>query len=111
MSDSTVTSPRPVSLVTVLAILGCFALFMLVVYYGYARGEQPAAYAVAPEKLPEDQAWKATHASKVATLVELRASEHKKAFAYTWIDQKAGVVQLPLSRAMELIVQENGARK
>lgn len=111
MSDSIATSPRPVSVVTIFAILGCFGLFLLVVYYGYAKSEQSAAYAVAPEKLPEDQAWKATHASKTAALAELRATEHKKSSAYTWVDQKAGVVQLPLSRAMELVVQENGARK
>jgi hypothetical protein len=111
MSDSITTSPRPVSVVTILAILGCFALFFLVAYYGYAKNEQPAAFALASEKLPDDMRWKATHASKAAALAELRANEQKKALAYTWIDQKAGVVQLPLTRAIELVVQENGARK
>jgi hypothetical protein len=111
MSDPISPSPLPVPVVTVLAILGCFGLFLLVVYYGYSKSEQPAAYAVAPEKLPEDLAWKATHASKVAALAELRANEQKKASTYSWVDQKAGVVQLPLSRSMELVVQENGVRK
>lgn len=111
MSDSITTSPRPVSVVTILAVLGCFALFLVVVYYGYAKSEQPAAFALASEKLPADMAWKATHASKAAALAELRANEQKKASAYTWVDQKAGVVQLPISRAIELVVQENGARK
>jgi hypothetical protein len=111
MSDSNVSAPRPVSLVTVLAILACFGLFLLVAYYGYAQKTVPAAYAVAPEKLPEDIAWKANHASKAAVLAELRANEQQRAGAYAWVDQKAGVVQLPLSRAMELVVQEHGARK
>lgn len=111
MSDSIASSPRPVSVVTVLAIMGCFALFLLVVYYGYSKIPQPEAYAVASEKLPEDMAWKATHSSKAAALAELRANEHKKASAYSWVDQKAGMVQLPLFRAMELVVQETGARK
>ena len=111
MSDSNSASPRPVSLVTILAILGCLGLFTLVVYYGYARNPQPAAFAVAPEKLPEDMAWKATPASKAAVLTELRANEQKRTSSYGWVDQKAGVVQLPVSRAMELIVQENSAKK
>ena len=111
MSDSITTSPRPVSLVTILAILGCFALFLLVVYFGYAKSGQTPAYAGASEKLPEDLAWKATHESRAAVLSELRATEKKNASAYAWVNQKAGVVQLPLSRAMELIVQENSARK
>lgn len=111
MSDSNSASPRPVSLVTILAILGCLGLFTLVVYYGYARNPQPAAFAVAPEKLPEDMAWKATPASKAAVLAELRANEQKRTSSYGWVDQKAGVVQLPVSRAMELIVQENSAKK
>lgn len=111
MSDSNSASPRPVSLVTILAILGCLGLFTLVVYYGYARNPQPAAFAVAPEKLPEDMAWKATPASKAAVLSELRANEQKRTSSYGWVDQKAGVVQLPVSRAMELIVQENSAKK
>jgi hypothetical protein len=44
-------------------------------------------------------------------LAELRANEQKRAVAYGWLDQKAGVVQLPLVRAMELVVQEHSARK
>ena len=111
MSDSTSPSPRPVSLVTVLALMGCFGVFLLVVYYGYSKNPEPAAYAVAPEKLPEDLAWKATHESKTAVLTEIRATAQKQANSYAWVDQKAGVVQLPITRAMELIVQENGARK
>ena len=111
MSDSQISAPRPVSVVTVPAILGCFGLFLLVAYYGYAQKHTPAAHSVAPEKLPEDLAWKATHASKAAVLAELRANEQKRAVAYGWLDQKAGVVQLPLARAMELVVQEHSARK
>ena len=96
---------------TILSILGCFGIFALVVYYGYARNPQPAAHAVSPEKFPEDLAWKSTPASKAAVLAELRANEQKRISSYGWVDQKAGIVQLPISRAMELIVQENAVRK
>ena len=111
MSDSTIFPPRPVPLVTILAILGCFSIFLLVVFYGYARDPLPSPHSVAPEKLAEDQAWRATSATKAAVLAELRANEQKKATAYSWIDQKAGSVQIPITRAMELIVQENAARR
>jgi hypothetical protein len=112
MSDSpTIPTPRPVSAVTILAILGSFGLFLLVAYYGYAISQPPAPQAVAPEKLPEELAWKATHATKVAALAELRANAQKQTTSYAWLDQKKGVVQLPLNRAIELFVQENGSRK
>ena len=111
MSDPTVDAPRPVSLVTILAILGCFALFLLVARYGYLPRQSVALSATPAEKLPEELAWKATHASKQAALAEHRAAQQKKATAYAWIDQKAGTVQLPVSQAMELVVREQASRK
>lgn len=111
MSDPTVDAPRPVSLVTVLAILGCFALFLLVARYGYLPRQSAALSSIPAEKLPEDQAWKATHASKQAALAEHRALQLKKSTSYAWVDQKTGVVQLPIARAMELVVQDHAARK
>ena len=111
MSDISGSSPRPVSLLAVISILGCFALFLLVAYYGYASARSPAPQAIAPEKFPEDQAWKSTHTSKQAALAELRAQQQKRADSYAWVDQKTGTIQLPVTRAMELVVRENGASK
>ena len=113
MSDSTADAPRSVSLVTVAAILGCFALFLLVVKYGYLPHQSAAASSIPAEKLPEELAWKATHASKQEALATLRKKQNAQLAgpAYAWVDQKAGVVQLPIGRAMELVVRDNGARK
>jgi hypothetical protein len=111
MSDLSGSAPRPVSAITVLAILGCFALFLLVAYYGYLPRQSLAAQATTPEKLPEDQAWRANHLTREAALGELRKKQADQATKYGWVDQKTGVAQLPIGRAMELVVQENGARK
>ena len=42
MSDSAAPDPRPVSLVTILAIFGCFALFLVLVRFAY--NSHPPAY-------------------------------------------------------------------
>jgi hypothetical protein len=56
-------------------------------------------------------AWKATPETRRAYLADLRKKQSEQASAYGWVDQKAGVVQLPISRAMELVVQEHGGSK
>jgi hypothetical protein len=38
-------------------------------------------------------------------LAEMRAREETELRSYGWVDQKAGVVRLPIDRAMELMVQ------
>src|SRR6185436_19553333 len=62
-------------------------------------------------------AWIMVHADKAAPLNQARAAERAKALtelnqanveaqnAYGWVDQGKGLVRLPISRAMELTVQ------
>ncbi|MBI5030846.1 MAG: hypothetical protein HZB51_09990 [Chloroflexi bacterium] len=38
-------------------------------------------------------------------LQELRAIENKRLNTYGWIDQKAGIVHIPIERAMDLLIQ------
>jgi hypothetical protein len=112
MSDPQASGPRPVSLVTILAILGCFALFFILVWLAYVP--RPPAYipeTEVDEKLSDDQKWQATPESRLAYLLELRAQQQKQATSYGWVDQKAGIVQLPIARAMELVADEYGAKK
>lgn len=39
------------------------------------------------------------------TLQELRANEQARLHSYGWADEEAGVVRIPIERAMELIIQ------
>ena len=41
----------------------------------------------------------------------LRAKQEKQLASYAWVDQKSGVVQLPIDRAMALTAQGYGAQK
>jgi hypothetical protein len=94
----------------VAAIFGCFALFLLLVYFAYLPHRAPAPSTVAAEGAPDDLAWKATHDTRRAVLLELQTKQQTQAKNYAWVDQPKGVVQLPLDRAMELTVQEINAR-
>jgi hypothetical protein len=112
MSDPAAHDPRPVSLVTILAIFGCFALFLVLVRFAY--NSHPPAYIPeneVAEKLGDDQKWQATPESRRAYLTELRAAQEKQATTYAWVDEKKGIVQLPVDRAMELIVRDYGTQK
>ncbi len=110
MSDQTKVSARPVSLITIVFLFVLFAAFFLVVHHFYA----PAALApqnASAENLPKDLQWRATAESRRTTLTELRDAQTQKENNYAWIDQKAGTVQLPIERAMELTVAKYGVKK
>jgi hypothetical protein len=94
MSDSNATAKRA-PLVSVVAIMGCFALFLFLIYLAYLP-RQTGPYTGDGVRTPEE---------RLAALAELRAAEQKKVNSYAWIDQSAGLVQLPIDRAMELTVQ------
>ena len=108
MSDQPApAAPRPVSLVTVAAIFALLALFWFITVRAYVPGRPPAPQNEAPDNLSKDLTWKATPASRKAYLLDLRKMQATQAVSYGWVDQKAGVVQLPIVRAMQLVAQEN----
>ena len=111
MSDETTPAPRPVSLAAVAAIFVLLSLFWVLAVRVYGPGRPAAPQDDAPENLSKDLAWRATPASRRAYLADLRGAQAKQAAAYGWVDQKAGLVQLPVERAMELIVLEHGGAK
>ena len=74
MSDTSDPPDRPVSLLTIGFILVLLAAFLLVVRHFYV----PAGLApqqAAAENLPKELEWKATSASRRATLNELREKQ------------------------------------
>ncbi|RKX35619.1 MAG: hypothetical protein DRP71_03035 [Verrucomicrobia bacterium] len=81
--------------VSIVAILGCFLVFGLLLCLTYIPNK-PEGFPVGSVP-PEERA---------ARLSELRAEESLMATGYSWIDQDKGVVSLPIDRAMELTRQE-----
>lgn len=110
MSDTPHARPRPVSLITIVFLFVLFAAALFVAHHFYAPASV-AAYNAAPENLSKDLQWRATAAARRATLTEVKAEQAKKLESYAWIDRKAGVVQLPIARAMELTVEKYSAKK
>ncbi|HVW20689.1 MAG TPA: hypothetical protein VHC86_05695 [Opitutaceae bacterium] len=112
MSNPAAPAPRSVSLVTIAAIGIAFALFYFLIRLVHVS--HPPAYipeTEVAEKLGSDQQWQATPAARLAYLQQLRAQHEKQLASYGWVDQKSGVVQLPIDRAMELVIRDYGAKK
>ena len=107
MSDESVPSPRPVSTVAVAAIFAVLAVFGLLARHYYLPTLPTQPQYEAPDHLSKDQAWKATHESRRAYLLELRQKQSDQGATYLWIDKNAGLVQLPIDRAMDLVIQEH----
>lgn len=110
MSNPVPTPARPVSLITIIFLFVLFAAALLVAHYLY-KPASVAAYNAAPENLTKDLAWRATAASRREALAELKGEQLKRVNGYSWVDQKNGVVHLPIERAMELTVEKYGAKK
>ena len=51
-----------------------------------------------------------TPAERKALLTEHRSKEQTDSTTYGWIDQKAGIVRLPIDRAMELTVRDHAKK-
>jgi cbb3-type cytochrome oxidase subunit 3 len=112
MSDYSASPARPVSLFTIVFLLALFAAFLLVIRYFY-RPATSMPYAIAAENYPKekDAEWRANSENRRKTLEEQRAAQLKQLSSYGWADQKAGKVNLPIERAMELTAQQYGAKR
>lgn len=98
MTDS---PSRSAPLVTILTVMAGFALFLVVLHYVYVP-RQSGTYT--------DDGMH-TASQRAENLAKLRAAQTKQATSYGWADQKTGVVQLPIDRAMELTVQKYASQK
>jgi hypothetical protein len=99
-SSSNFSFPHRTPVFTTILVLVCFALFGWLARKAYA----PSAARV--DKIEGVR----TPADRSALLAEHRAKEHLEATTYGWVDQPAGVVRLPLDRAMELTVKEHAKK-
>jgi hypothetical protein len=102
MSDHSANeAPRPVSLFTIFGVFVLFAVFLVALYYVYLP-KRTGSYSGDGIR---------TAQQREQILTDLRAKQGELATKYGWVDQKAGVVRLPIERAMELTVQQYGAKK
>ena len=97
MSDS---PSQRAPLVSILGIFVLLGLFAAVVYYVYVPRHTGA--------FPDDGIHSAELRQK--NLAELRAKQARQLASYGWVDQKAGVMQLPLERAEELTLRKYASK-
>lgn len=66
-----------------------------------------------PEFAPQPPAQPRLQANPRADLREYRAREQRRLHGYGWVDRDAGVVHVPIDRAMDLLVERGlpGAKK
>jgi len=88
----------------VVAVLGVFAIFLVIV--GLARTPvTPISQAV---NVPEEQQWRLTAEGRKDRLMELKATAQAtlENSSYDWINAGEGVVRLPYERARDLTLAE-----
>lgn len=88
----------------------CIAFVGVSAQLKYVRHEQPDRLAAnAPGDLrppPRVESW----ATPTADLAATRERERQHLAGYSWVDQSAGVVQIPIERAMDLVASEPASR-
>ena len=99
-SSSNFSFPHRTPVFTTILVLVCMALF------GWLARKVYAPHARAVDRIEGVR----TPADRAALLAEHRQKEHDEATSYGWVDQKAGIVRLPLDRALELTVQEHAKK-
>ncbi|MBI2496703.1 MAG: hypothetical protein HYV75_01820 [Opitutae bacterium] len=99
-SSSNFSFPHRTPVFTTVLVLVCFALF------GWLARKIYAPHAAAVDRIEGVL----TPADRAARLADLRTMEHAAATTYGWVDEKAGIVRLPIDRAMELVVKEHAQK-
>jgi hypothetical protein len=99
-SSSSFSFPHRTPVFTAIIVLVSFALFAWLANKIY----RPHAFTV--DKVEGVK----TPAERKALLAEHRAKEQAESTTYGWIDQKAGIVRIPIDRAMELVVREHAKK-
>ena len=102
MSDSSAqfSFPHRTPVFTTVVVLVCFAAFGWLATKIYT----PHAATVAPIEGVK------TPVERKALLTDHRTKEQAAATGYGWVDQPAGIVRLPIDRAIELTVREHAKK-
>ncbi|MFH1279606.1 MAG: hypothetical protein ABIK65_14660 [Candidatus Eisenbacteria bacterium] len=58
-------------------------------------------------RVEEAETGRKIHGRVPEQLARLRAEQQGELHSYGWVDEKSGVVRLPIDRAMELVVSES----
>lgn len=103
MNDAPFNSafPHRTPVFTTLLVVLCFAAFGWLAYRIYVPGARPETRIEGVR----------TPAERKALLVEQQQNERALAGSYAWVDQKGGVVRLPIDRAMALTAKEVSAER
>jgi hypothetical protein len=95
-SSSNFSFPHRTPVFTTMIVLVCFAAFGWLALKIYTPRANTVAK-VEGVKTPDD---------RKAILEKNRQKEHHDSTTYGWVDQKVGVVRLPIDRAIELTVRD-----
>lgn len=102
MSDSPAqfSFPHRTPVFTALVVIVCFAAFVWLAKKIYTP-HAATVEMVEGVRTPED---------RKKLLKEHREKEAAEAVKYAWVDQKAGTVQVPIDRAIELTVRDHAKK-
>ena len=99
---------RPILLFFFWTALFTAGVFFAIHYFqvkmetGVANQDAPiSTFATEPVQFPEPR----LQVNEQLTLAQQREREAAQLHRYAWVDQAAGVVQIPIDRAMELVVE------
>ncbi len=101
------SSSKPAAWPLVVAVIGVFAIFLVIMQLAHT----PVTPIAQATNVPEGEQWKLSHEGRKTKLAELRGAADSQATSYGWINKDNGVVRLPVDRAIELTLAEiNAAR-
>ncbi len=109
MANETSVPARSSFALTAGVVLVCFLVFGAIVGVTLYHSRETTVAADLTKIDPADQ-WKYTEKGRADRLAELRGKEQTALGAYGWVEEPAGIVRLPIDRAMELVVAEQGRR-
>lgn len=95
-----------VGLVVLLVVAGALMWWSSVFLRGLEEAKDPPPPALAEASAPYAPPGPRLQADPAAELAELEKREDLILATWAWVDQEAGIAQVPIERAMELLVEQ-----